>query len=88
MSGERRLSAVITATHNSPGPASGIRYDVDVNMPDGYIRSFQQRASSSPRPPDDYDSVGAQPGAMVDVIMQTNRLYFLIPCYPDSSECP
>jgi hypothetical protein len=80
---------IVTAVHNSPGPASGILYDVDLNWPDGTIRSLSRVSSQAGRGSDDHDSLGSQIGAaFVWAELEEARLQLVIPSFPATTECP
>lgn len=88
MSVIERTIGIITAVYNSPGPASGITYDVNINVPGvGMVPSLGVTPHCN-RPPDDYDSIGAAVGTVFEVYILGGQHQYMIREYPDSTECP
>jgi len=83
-----RTTGVIAAVYDSPGPASGITYDVDINIPGVGVKRVNAVKPHSNRPPDDYDSIGASVGSVFEVYIVSDHHQYLITEYPDSAECP
>ena len=82
-----RTLGVIRAVHGSPGPASGITYDVDINIPGVGVIAVNGVIPHNNRPPDDYDSIGAATGSAFDVYIVGGQHQYIITEYPDSAEC-
>ena len=80
-------SGVIIATHGDTGPASEITYDVRINWPDGTVRDVPGVQPTCNRPPDDYDTIPAEPGTDFLVAFVGDRVRIFIQEYPDSAEC-
>lgn len=86
-------TGVVLATHNSPGPASGLRYDVRLNMPDGTVRELTNVASDYLIPPqaDLYDHLGTPPNGDFPFRIvgegTLNIIKLFIPCFVDSIDC-
>ncbi len=82
------MIGTVLAIYASPGPASAIRYKVRLNLPDGTTRELDHVASHAGAPPDDYDSVGTQPGMAFEWdLLEDRTMQLLIPCFPDSIDC-
>lgn len=82
-----RTTGIIVAAYGSPGPASGITYDVDVNIPGVGWKSITGIKPHCNRPPDDYDTLAATVGSAFDVAIVGDSHQYLIVEYPDSAEC-
>ena len=54
-----QTTGVIVAVRNSPGPASAIEYDVDINIPGVGVKRVDAVKPHNNRPPDDYDTIMA-----------------------------
>lgn len=78
----------IRAVHGSPGPASGITYDIDVNIPGVGVKPIDGIKPHNNRPPDTYDTIGATVGTAFQVYIIANNHQYIINEYPDSAECP
>ena len=84
----QRTIGVIRAVKGSPGPASGITYDVDINIPGVGVIPVNGVIPHNNRPPDDYDAIGAKVGSAFEVYIIGGVHQYMIVEYPDSVECP
>lgn len=85
---------VILAVYNSPGPASGLRYDVKLNGLGDAPLILTNVKSQAAVPPDDYECVGAQPDKAFEWVtteidgVEDEQLQLLIPAFPHAEPCP
>lgn len=83
----QHTTATVVNVYGSPGPASEIRWDIDVNMPEGYVRRLEGIGTVAALPPDDYDSIGQGVGTDCLVSLVAHRVRPLLFAFPDSTEC-
>lgn len=82
-----QTTGTIKAVYGSPGPASGITYDVVVNVPDVGPKTITAVRPHNNRPPNDYDTIGARVGTVFAVFIVGGVHQYLIYEFPDSAEC-
>jgi hypothetical protein len=81
-------TGTIAAVHGtSPGPASGITYDVDVNEPGVGVMRLEGVAPHHQRWPDHIDTVAASVGDLVAVAIVGKSVQFHIVETADTTEC-
>lgn len=89
------MIGTVLDTYNSPGPASGLRYKVRLNMPGGSTRVVDDARSAFAVPPDadTYDWIGSQMPSdffwdfVGDGDGDRTVIRMFIPCFPDSIDC-
>lgn len=82
-------TGTVAAVHGaSPGPASGITYDIDVNEPSVGVVRVPGVVPNHSRWPDDLDTIAAMVGDLVHVAIVGKTMQFYIVETVDSAECP
>lgn len=83
------IGVVVSVQGTDPGPASGITYTVDVNIPSVGVQRVAGVSSDFGRYPDELD-VRAQPvdTACAVYIMPNGFMQFDLREIPDFAECP
>lgn len=81
------LGVVIAADGATPGPASGMTYDVVINLPSGGRFLMEGAAPALPRWPDSVDCVRHEEGQIVHVQRSLGVYYMMTPELPAVEEC-
>lgn len=80
---------VVRVNGTNPGPAAGITYDVQVNMPGGGVASWFGVVPSVGRPRGNYDVRAAPVGSEILAgVSGSQYVSFWIFEEPDTEECP
>lgn len=82
-------AGAVESVNGSTGPASGITYNVRVNLPGSPSVLFSGVTPWRPRWPEDkVDTVPCPIGTPIDVLQFGTSYYFDIPEMPVVNECP
>ncbi len=81
-----RLGMITAINGTNPGPASGITYDVAVNEPTGVV-TYLKIVPANARPADTIDTKAAPVNTGVWVYSSGQKMFFLIPEFPDWGTC-